>query len=334
MLQVKNIKKRSYPISQKTRELCKTLNVENYLPKITPQDVSFELHNTTTEMANALRRCINSEIEVLVMDFKDDDFISDDSFIILHELKKRINLIPIRQISGIKHHIDVYNDTDVIIPVYSKDIKEGTNKKDFKDSKEQLFSHTFIITYLRPGKRLVINNIHIKKGVSYKNGTMFSFPGKVGYSCIELEEDEKNGKEIKSSMECEPTTYRITIPRQKFIDPIQIIKLAVKTLGEKISSIERLIETNKENYYSSEMEIIYTKNKGVYKIYNETYTIGNLLVRYGMNIDKTIKNIHCIKKHPSFDYILVELEHAEPRNIMLNAISTIKKELKNINDAF
>ena len=334
MVQVKNIKKNSYPISQKTKELCKTLGVEKYLPKNTPCDVSFELHNTTTEMANALRRCINSEIEVLVMDFEDSNFTSDDSFIILHELKKRINLIPIRQISGIKHHINVYNDTGVIIPVYSKDIKEGSSKKDIKDRKEQMFSHTFIITYLRPGKKLVINNILIKKGISYKNGTMFSFPGKVKYSCIDLEDDEKSGEKIKSSMLCEPTKYRLTVPKQKFIDPVQIIKIAVKTLGEKISFIERLVDTNTENYYSSEMEIIYTKNKGSYKIYGETYTIGNLLVRHGMNVDKTIKNIHCIKKHPSFDYITVELEHAEPRKIMLNAISDIKKELKNINDAF
>ena len=62
MTTIKNIKVSEYPISQDTLELCKQLNVLQYVPKTIPKDISFELHNTTTEMANAIRRCMNSEL--------------------------------------------------------------------------------------------------------------------------------------------------------------------------------------------------------------------------------------------------------------------------------
>lgn len=325
---IKNIIAKSHPIPDDTVKLCKQLGIFEHLPVEIPKDISFELHNTTTEMANALRRCINSEIEVLTMTFGDADVRSDDNFIIIHELKKRINLIPIRQISGVVFQLDVSNNTDIIIPVYSSSIIE-TNKK----IKEKIFSGTFILTYLRPGKFLQINNIHVQSGVAYKNGAEFSFPGKVKYKCLDLENVDI-GEKNTSSMVAEPTTYKLTVPRQKFIDPVQIIKMALKTLDNKVVKIKKILEDNVDNFYSSEMEIIYTKNSALFKIYGETYTIGNLLIRYGLDADKTITNIHCIHPHPSFDYINIKITHADPRKIMLMSIAAIQKELKNIGSEF
>lgn len=333
---VKNIEKKEYPIPNDTLELCKKLGVLKHLPTAIPKDVSFELHNTTTEMANALRRCINSELEVLIMDFSSDDFMTDDSFIILHELRKRINYIPIRQITGMTFNVDVYNKTDDIIPVYSRSIVEVGSKNE-KKNKEDMFSETFILTYLRPGKRLTINNIYIVSGVSYKRNAAFSFPGKVTYKCLETpynRVEDKDGVIPVSSMSYEPTKYRLGIPRQKFVDPVHIVKLALKTLNDKLDRIYRIVKNANENFYSSEMEINYLNNKASFKIFNETYTIGNLLSRYGLMVDNTITNIHCIKLHPSFNYVTVEIYHVTPQNIMISAIELVKKELKKIGESF
>lgn len=335
---VKNIQVREYPISAETKELCKKIGVLKYIPVAVPSDVSFELHNTTTELANALRRCINSELEVLILDFEDNDIDSDDSFIILHELKKRINYIPIRQISGITFSINVYNNTDEIIPVYSSSIKENDgrdskNAKEKSQGKESLFSGTFIITYLRPGKKIVIKNIHTISGTAYKNHAAFSFPGKVGYRCLELEE-KKDGDEVPSSMSVEPTSYELIIPRQKYIDPMQIIKMALKTIYNKLDVIYKIVVDADKNHYSLDMEIVYAQNKGTFKIMNETYTIGNLLSRYSLKVDETITNAHCIKLHPSFNYVTVEIHHATPQKIMTLAIEMIRKELDNIGKSF
>jgi DNA-directed RNA polymerase subunit L len=359
---VKNIKKNEYPIPKDTIELCKKLGVLKHLPTTVPRDVSFELHNTTTEMANALRRCINSELEVLTMDFDPKDFESDDSFIVLHELIKRITYIPIRQIFGVTFKVNVYNKTDEIIPVYSRSIVESGFKKDKKNKnenpddkkirkdkqsnetehKEKMFSETFILTYLRPGKRLVINNIHITAGVSFKNSAAFSFPGKVTYKCLDLpspstgDAEGKDGEVIipESSMMTEPTRYRLGVPRQKYIDPVHIVKMALKTLEGKLDKIHRVVKEASENFYSSDMEINYLKDRASFKIFGETYTVGNLLSRYGLMVDKTITNIHCIKLHPSFNYVTVEIHHVSPQKIMLLAIDLVKEELKKISAAF
>jgi DNA-directed RNA polymerase subunit L len=359
---VKNIKKSEYPIPEDTIELCKKLGVFKYLPTTVPRDVSFELHNTTTEMANSLRRCIHSELEVLVMDFEPKDFDSNDSFIILHELRKRITYIPIRQIFGVTFNVNVHNKTDEIIPVYSSSIIESGFKKDkkkkdenpddkkirkdkqnnVKKHKEKMFSETIILTYLRPGKSLVINNIHTFSGVSYKQNAAFSIPGKIKYKCLDLPDqytgavEEKEDVVIKpsSSMTTALMSYSIRVPRQKYIDPVHIVKMALKTLEDKFDKIHRIVKDANENFYSSDMEINYLKDRASFKIFGETYTIGNLLSRYGFMADKTITNIHCIKLHPSFNYIIIEIHHSSPQKIMLLSIDLIKKELKAIGSAF
>lgn len=330
---VKNIKKNEYPIPQDTIELCKKIGVLKHLPTTTPKDLTFELHNTTTEMANALRRCINSELEVLIMDFDDKDIESDDSFIITHELRKRINYIPIRQISGLTFSVNVKNNTDEIIPVYSRSIKEKKNKDD-----EKMFSETFILSYLRPGKHLIINNINIISGVAYKNNASFSFPGKVGYKCLDILGEDKigpGGEIIKpSSMIIDSTKYRLSVHRQKYIDPVHIVKMALKTLNNKLDKIYKIVKETQENFYSPEMEINYLNGKANFKLFDETYTIGNLISKYGFYQDGTLTNIHCIKLHPSFNYVNIEIHHEDPRAIIMMSIEKIKKELSSIRSAF
>jgi DNA-directed RNA polymerase subunit L len=332
---VKNITRTEYPIPQDTLKLCKLLGVLKHLPTTIPTDVAFELHNTTSEMANAIRRCINSELEVLIMNFDPDDFNSNDNFIIVHELKKRISYIPIRQISGMVYRIKVRNKTDCIIPVYSSSIEEYdyklNKKKVVTDNSELMFSGSFILTYLRPGKSLLIDNIHTTSGTSYQNGAAFSFPGKVGYKCLELLDD---GSIQQSSMVSDPTKYKLSIPRQKYVDPTHIIKMALKSLNDKLDRIYNIVKETDGNYYSQHMDINYQKNKAIFKIFNETYTIGNLITKYGFLVDTTITNIHCIKMHPSFNYVNIEIHHPTPRDIMLISIDRVKKELSNIESAF
>lgn len=331
---VKNIEVREYPIPSDTLALCERLGVLKHVPTSVPKDVTFELHETTTEMANALRRCMNSELEVLIMDFDSNYIHSDDSFIIPHELRKRINYIPIRQILGVTFSVDEYNPTNEIIPVYSRSIQESDSKK---KNKEKMFSHTLILTYLRPGKRLRIKNIHIVAGTAYKKHAAFSFPGKVKYQMVNSTTEAKtwDSKLLpSSSMNTEPTKYRLSIPRQKYVDPVHIVKMAVKTLNNKLDKIYRIVKDNIEDFYSSEMEINYMKDKAIFKIFNETYTVGNLLSKYGYLVDNTITNIHCIKLHPSFNYVSVEIHHADPQKIILLSIERIKKELDMIGGAF
>jgi DNA-directed RNA polymerase subunit L len=327
--QVKNIKSNSYPISKETKELFKQIGALRHLPTAVPRDISFELHNTTTVLANSIKRCMNSEIPVLIMNFEQDDVSTDDDFIIRHEICKRVNLIPIRQISGVKFSLNVKNDTDQIIPVFSRSIIVIEEKTTTVDSKEEMFSPTQIICYLRPGKVMVIDNIHVKSGTSYADYVSHSFPGKIGFECI----DEK--ELARSSLVATPTSYRITVPRQKFVDPKHIVKLALSTLLGKLDRIRGHVDGNTDDFYSVDnVEITRIKELTRYKLIGETYTVGNLLSTYGYLSDSSITHIHCIKQHPSHNFVIVEIHHSNPKAIMLSAIDLSKKELNAVLSKF
>ena len=319
---VKNIKVIQYPIPKDTLAICEKLGVLKHLPLTIPQSLEFELHNTTTALANALCRCINSELDVMIMDFNDEDVITDDSFIIVHALRKGINLIPLRQIQSLTFGLNVFNNTDNIINVYARDLSVDTK------TSEELMSPCTVLTELRPGKRIIINNIKMIKGTACVNDAAYSFNNRVTYKCLDLGDETHP----VSSMLAEPSTYKIGIVWQKYADPIVILKSAIKTLNDKLDKI--YMNAKDKQHYSSDMEITNSNNVSIYKIFNESYTIGELLSRYGYIVDKTITNIHCSKLHPSYTYIVIEIHHQDPQSIILSAIENIKKELAIIDKAF
>ena len=174
---IKNIVKRSHPISQETKEKCQALNVAKYLPATVPQSMSFELHNTPPELANAIRRVMKHELDVLCLTFESID--TNDGYIHETELKPKITMIPIRQISGVEFYIDITNYTDEIIQVYSAHLRPRGN------TPNNMFSKSFVIADLRPGKSIKIDKIYTIHGQSYIDGAKFTFPGPTGFKCLD-----------------------------------------------------------------------------------------------------------------------------------------------------
>lgn len=334
MTTVKKIVKTEHHIPKETLSLCDKLGVLKYIPTTVPVSLSFELHNTTTAFANAIRRCINSEIDILALTFDDNDMTTNDNFLITHDVRSNINMIPIRQVMGSVYHVNVVNTTDVIMPVYSHHIKVRSDEKTrHGDARhggdEEMFAKSIIITYLRPGKFLKIKNISAKSGVAYRDGAAHSCAYKVQYKCIHPDCFES------SSLNSSPSTYELTIPWQKYIDPAYLVKSAVKVLLSKLNRIYTTISENKsDKFFSPDLEIMVTKGVGSFRLINETYTIGYLITAYVTRVDPTITNTHCIKPHPSYNYVIVNITHSEPHAIILKAISMVRVELQTVHDAF
>lgn len=319
---VKNIKLIEHTISKETLDLCKKLDVLQFVPKKIPTSLEFELHDSCTEIANAFRRCINSELPILIMDFDKDDVVCDDMFIIVFELKRVINLIPIKQISDMEFSLDVYNDTNDVIHVMSSDIKE--NGKSTADK----FSQSFIIADLEPGKRLQIKSIKLSKGVSFIDGTEYSYPSCVGYKCLDLDES-------KSSTEVSPKKFKLTVQKQQYEDPKYIVTLAAKTLEKKLNTLSDEINNYKNTMRdTNKLEISEQNDATVYKIYDETYTIGNLIVKYGLELDPSIKKISCIKMFSSDNFILLTVKHSNVHDFVIKAINMAKDEIMTVGKAF
>jgi len=273
---VKNIKRVKHPIHKDTLDIAKKAGVLHLIPTKIPISVSLELHNTTTELANAIRRTINTEVDVLRLNVMPVDIDTNDDYIIKDLLIKNINHLKIEQIRNGKFKINIRNDTDRTIDVYSRDIKDIDEK-----NKKRPFDDTVAMIELNSGKYLKVNNIFTESGSVYsRDHASFSFEHTCRYKCPDIK---------MSSMYCEPSKYILEIPRQKFIDPIEI-----------------------------------------FKINEETYTIGYLLTKYIYLTDPTIQKVACLREHPTDRFILVEVHHVDAKKITSIAIDRIKKELSKI----
>lgn len=340
---VKNIKRTEHKVPKYILDIAKKANTLHLLPKKTPISLSFELHNTTTELANAIRRTINGELKILRLNVELDDIKTNDPFIIKDILIKNIKHIKIDQIRGRKFKLNVYNDTNHIIDVCSNEIK-NVDKKNNNLS----FDNTIALIELRPGCNIQINNITIKEGSVYEDDdASFSFDGNCRYKCMELNKidykkmlDDRFKNDIKreknkSSMNCNPTTYRLEVSRQRFIEPSEIFKMALKTIDNKLNIIRGDIKQsmdvkNNEKFYSPKLEIIKSNNITELKLKNETETIGELLVKYIYLIDTSILKLDCLHKHPTDKFIIIHIKYNDPKNIIVLAIDNIKKEISKI----
>jgi DNA-directed RNA polymerase subunit L len=130
----------------------------------------------------------------------------------------------------------------------------------------------------------------------------------------------------------QPSKYRLVVANQSFIDPRDMVLMALDVIINKLTMLESILQTPVDDL--SYIDITEIPDGISVKIFNETYTIGNILSYYCYKVDSTIPNISCKKTHPSLNYITVEIYHATPRQILMQAIGMAKKEISGIKDSF
>jgi len=217
---------------------------------------------------------MNYEMDILVLDIERKHFDSDDEHIIFDNIRKRLQLLRIKQISNMTFYVDVKNDTDEIIDIYSSDIKE------YERSKEEMFTPFKVIAHLYPGKYLKIENIKVIAGNSENASTRHQIDGNVMYECLDLHKFSDDSKKLPSSMEIPQRNYRITIRPQSYFHPIHIVKLAIKNIIDRIKVIYDILINNKDNdtFFLKKATLIKEKKDFyIYKLFGETNTMGNLI---------------------------------------------------------
>lgn len=352
---IQSIKKTRYPISESTKKICAYLGT--YLPKLVPEDLSFYLLNSKVSVASAIRRCVNSELPVQILTFESKNFYTNDH-IHEHHIRKIINLVPIRQISGMKFNLNVSNRTDVLMPIYMNMLVPER-----KGDTEEMFPQYLEIAVLRPGKVLKISNIHTVEGVSYLNDNVaFSYPGNVGYKCLQLKKYKKERKEVlaemkdkkmkerylkewkeletldddsQNSMTTEQKDFKITIPRQKYISPVVILKNCFDVLMRKFERLEGYLKQIKEgvDFHSENLHVVFADRGTTLTISNETETVGNLLVDFMFDHKEDIKKSNCYTKHPDSTDIIVFVSEAS-LDLLRTATRNIIAEVRNIKSYF
>lgn len=316
-----------------------TKNAQNLLPKSDKKKLYFELHNSNSAFANAIRRTLIDELPTKCMAVDSKNIYSDDKFISRSDdvLINNISLIPIKQNIESKYFethdigLDIFNDTDDIIEIKVSDII--VRKKDKKESASTLFPDTnIILTYLRPGKQLRINNIRLEEGYAYKNACKFTLLNNVMYRPLDIEPyDQFTGKGTKS-IEKDCKSFAISFTTTGSIEPMEVIKLACEQINFNITDIlqkiQLYINASKPKFYSGDnCEVDFTNDIYTFKLTGHYLTELNLISAYTYLIDNNVPFVTSTVERYDTMIGLLKIKHTDI-GVLISAIEECKKDLK------
>lgn len=295
---------------------------EKLIPKGKQHRVYCVIQNTYSSFANALRRCIQGDLDIKGLHIEGHQVLTDDKFILKDdprdELVRSINSIPINQNinwDSIELSVDVTNTEDTTMTVCSSDIKvSGGHKMD------KLFSNTIEITELRPGKRLKIKSIQVVTRKNRYDGA-FCAVDNILYWPLN---DEKKGVLVQNptSFEFGYTTYRCSTDK-----PEQYMHMACDSLLERVGTVlEEIKKTDAERVSNNIVKIDQNDVRTVFTINGEHWSMGNLLAHACLLEDPTTDVVPSIQ-HPSIEEAIVTTTSREPIKLLKNAIGSIIKDL-------
>lgn len=346
MVKVENIKVDAFEFKKvKSEEMTRCLKLNpswlDLLPKNTMYEVSFELKETNSDIANGIRRCLTNEIVTKSLDYDEySDADITDPNIPSDDIKLRIMLIPIAQeVDYADYEIALHceNKTDESVIVTSRDF---IIKKSGKQVPVDVIMCPLIPIYeLKPNEYLDIKNIRIIEGIGRTNAGVFSYVHSIKYDILDVEPLDVEKGTGKSSMCSNPTHFMIGYSTHWNIDkPLHVMTYACDTLIERFNKILTEFEpiSNKtESYYSDMIDLeTFGSNKEI-RIKNENWTTINLIVRYCFVLTKgNIKFISASNIHPEKEVGVVRITHPEFAKLVKDAIKKITDDLAVIRKAF
>jgi DNA-directed RNA polymerase subunit L len=299
-------------------------NNKHLLPNINKKTISFTLLNSSCEFANAVRRVITEELDVKILHVDITNIHVDDKEILSDVIKDRIEYIPINQNINdtYKFKLNNKNNTLNIQNIYTKDLLLLNGNDDIS----KLFNTNVKICDLNSNKYITINDITITKNKGYYNAKHALCT--VKYKII-------NTDFKIPTLNNDNTDFEFAITTNANIEPLNIIKNVVLNLEQRLD----LIKINITNYNkinnptdlalieSTDLYII--KNYDIYSYYinEESHTIGGLISKYIYNLEISIELVNYCIEHPNKRQLIINIKHNEHKELILKAISNIKKDL-------
>jgi hypothetical protein len=356
-MEVKNIKIKKAGVDvaalKKTFEIMEKNGVKNpgdMLPKNTWEEAAFELHNTNSSFANAVRRVLIEEIPVLALGFEQNKLFSDDEFILYDQVMKCINMIPINQDLTQDYHVslDVRNDTDEIITVRAADLlvhkrgKANDAKKSVDDNRggnlisELIPDSCITICALRPNKRLVISDIDIVEGYGKDDAAKFALLTNVKFEILDAVEpfNQFTGKGVRS-IEYDPKNFRIsfcTSTNTTVKAVLAKLKTALVSKYERAQALlQEYIDSKQTNYSSDFLEVLVGENNMYeYKFFSEYIQLSYPLAHKCLSINPSIS--FCVPGIDRYDnrVAIVRCSDVNPNKILVEALKELIADSKKL----
>lgn len=297
--------------------------------------VDFELHNATSDLANAIRRCLIEEIEVQALSAETQDIETDDKYILPDVVISYLEAMPINQevqIDASKLKLEAINNTTEIKTLFSDDITYNTeqsvsSKTKIVDLHEVLLKNLYI-TKLHPQCYMRIKRMKIIKGKATEDANSFTLLSNIRYKILDVD------PEATSSLVSKPTAFKIGYTTSRNISANKPIMLCCDTLISRLEAVAVGLTTNdSSNIQHVEIE---PQPNGIVHVHinNEYWTIANLISKYCFMQDENIPFVSPGIVHPSTNKAYVKIKHDDWKNIMSAAIKQAIRDLETIKKAF
>ncbi len=195
------------------------------VPTIVNRILCFELKDANCAIANAIRRTLMSELPIKHLTVSLTDIKSTDPYIIGEVIRKRIEMIPISQSinDNSVFSIRFENNEDEYTDVLSTEIKlNGVSPS--KD-----ITPFIPICDINSGTDFAVNDIHVVESYGFDNSRCSI--GRVAYEIIDTDFTQ-------SSINSQPTNFRIEIETPGVMNPIEIVQKAIDNIGVRLDNID------------------------------------------------------------------------------------------------
>jgi len=342
-MKIENISVNDFSINYENTKFKDLINNNKHLlPNLNKQSISFDIIDSNEAFANAIRRVYCDELLVKCLDINVHNLVTNDKYILSENIKERINLIALNQNidSDIKFNLNVSNNTNDIINIYTRDIVN-------KDDQKKYFNTNMQICSLRPNRFINISEIYINKDYGFNNSiySLGSFKYKAINTDFTISSLNNNIKDFhlelinNSNITIKDIAIQIYENLYFRLKKIQssINDYNINTNSEDINKIsntsnELYIINNKLIRDSSNLDInesISEEVNNLYEIYinNEYHTIGNLITKYVFLQDPSIELINYKLIHPLTHKVVITIKHSEYKKIINDSIENIIKDL-------
>ena len=260
-------------------------------------------------IANAFRRCLLNEMPVNVLTANIEDVLTDCS-VPNDCIINRLESIPIYQHSKLKGSFMFKNNTDKLVTIYNTDLELiMENKSTYK------FEDSYVLTKIRPGKSLKIDNITTK--IMY------------GGTAIPIE--NMIYREIDSDKH-----YILSFNTVGIYKSAELISTMFSILIERLTHIKDVIKDITEPTITDDIEYsILNDDINVLKIFNENITITNIITYMCFEIDNGITLINTNISHITETDVVIKWRHKDKLRYIvagitsgLSALNALSTELK------
>jgi DNA-directed RNA polymerase subunit L len=184
---------------------------------------------------------------------------------------------------------------------------------------KSLWEQNIHLAYLQSGYTLKVVNIQVTQGQGKLDGNAFSHVSNVLYDVLDSKE---------SCMVSMPSTFLLGYDTHKnYANPLTPIIKTIEYLQNRISEIDSTLPDSNGIFLSEVLKVTTEGDFTTITIFQDTWTLANLISRYVYDLDPEIAYITADIEHPDKDVSVIKINHPDVMKIVHNALARIKKDL-------